>query len=105
MEFKVNNLNWTIEYVEADKIYMNKEDDIYLGRTEYVPQRISIRTEMSSELTREAVIHELTHCFLFSYGIEGGENFDEESACRFMGAHADGIVKLADKFMGEVKKC
>lgn len=99
MEFKVNNLTWQMEYVDADKVSMNHEGDIYFGLTEYVPQKISIRTQMSAELTREAVIHELTHCFLFSYGIEGGENFDEESACRFMGAHADSIVKLADKFM------
>lgn len=100
MRFKANKLNWTIEYADEDHISMNDEGGIYFGRAVYLEQKIFIRTGMSTELTRETVIHELVHCFLFSYGIKGTEKYSEEQMCVFIGAHADSIIEITDKFIG-----
>lgn len=87
--------------VDEEKVYMYGDDDkINLGITEYVKQSISIRENMSEELTRETVIHELCHCFMFSHGFCNGI-YDEEQICTFFGTYADQILDIADKFMKE----
>lgn len=65
MRFKANNLTWNIDFVNEDKSLMNSDNGMYFGLTEYQSQKISIRTGLSKEMTRETVIHELVHCFLF----------------------------------------
>ena len=98
MKFTVNGLKWCMEYVSADNISMNNDGGKFLGLTEYDKQYISIRTELSQHLTRQTVIHELSHCFLFSYGISC-DWYDEEQVCNFIGSYADQIIRITDKFM------
>lgn len=98
MKFTVNCLKWVIEYVNADSIVMNNSNGLFLGLTEYDSQHISIRSGLSKEMTRQTVVHELCHCFLFSYGITC-DWYDEEQVCNFFGSHADVIISIADKFM------
>lgn len=98
MEFAVNKLKWTMELVDEDKVLLNKEDSIILGLTDYIVQRISIRKGMSEQLTRRTVIHELCHCFLFSFGFNVSA-YDEETVCNLFESHADSILALTDEFM------
>lgn len=98
MKFTVNNLKWCIEYVSADSISMNNNNGLFFGLTEYDSQHISIRSGLTKEMTRQTVVHELCHCFLFSYGITC-DWYDEEQVCNFFGSHADMIIGIADKFM------
>ena len=98
MKFIVNKLEWSIKHVNEDKVLLNHEDETFLGLTDYIKQTISIRKGMSEQLTRQTVIHELCHCFLFSFGIST-ESYDEEQVCNFFGSHADTILDLTDKFM------
>lgn len=98
MKFIVNNLKWVIEYVNADSTSMNNSNGLFLGLTEYDIQHISIRSGLTKEMTRQTVVHELCHCFLFSYGITC-DWYDEEQVCNFFGSHADMITSLTDKFM------
>ena len=61
MRFKANNLTWNIDFVNEDKSLMNSDNGMHFGLTEYQSQKISIRTGLSKEMTRETVIHELVH--------------------------------------------
>jgi|GEM_PF-118298 phage portal protein, SPP1 gp6-like len=99
MRFKANNLTWNIDFVDEDKKLMNSDNGMYFGLTEYQPQRISIRTGLSKEMTRETVIHELVHCFLFSFGVCGFTSLNEEQVCNFVGSHLDKIYEITEKFM------
>lgn len=98
MKFTVNGLKWDMEYVDADTVRMNEDGGKFLGLTEYDTQTISIRTGLSKQLTRQAVIHELCHCFLFSLGISC-DWYDEEQVCNFFGSHADAMMGVAERFM------
>lgn len=100
MKFTVNRLEWSMIFTDADKAFLNQNDDAFLGLTEYLDQSISIRKGMSEQMTRSTVIHELCHCFLFSFGF-CAESYDEEQVCNFFGSHADAILDLTDKFMKE----
>ena len=77
MRFKANNLSWNIDFVNEDKSLMNSDKEMYFGLTEYQSQKISIRTGLSKEMTRETVLHELVHCFLFSFGVCGFTSLNE----------------------------
>lgn len=100
MKFIVNNLEWEMNFEDGDTVHLNQDDDTILGLTEYIEQTISIRKGMSDQLTRTTVIHELCHCFLFSYGFCAG-SYDEEAVCNLFGSHADAILSLTDKFLKE----
>ena len=100
MKFTVNNLEWEMKYEDADKVHLNSDDNTFLGLTEYIEQTISIRNGMSKQLTRTTVIHELCHCFLFSFGFNA-DSYSEEAMCNLFGSHADMILSLTDKFLKE----
>lgn len=99
MRFKANNLTWNIDFVNEDTSLMNSDNGMYFGLTEYQSQKISIRTGLSKEMTRETVIHELVHCFLFSFGVCGFTSLNEEQVCNFVGSHLDKIYEITEKFM------
>ena len=96
MKIKIHNFNWDVVFTDD----LPESDTVYLGLTEYVVQKISIRKTMSPELQRATIIHELCHAFLFCYGL-GRKSFSEEIVCDFFGTHADEIMKLTDKIMQE----
>lgn len=101
MKFKINNLEWSIDYLGENDKKLNGTDWITFGLTECVTQTITIRTGMSERLTRETVIHELCHAFLFSTGNQGSDGYTSEQLCNFFGSWADEIMKIADAFLNE----
>ncbi len=102
MKFLVNKLDWEMDFEEGDKIHLNKGEVVYLGLTDYVNQKISIRNGLSQQLTRSTVIHELCHCFLFSFGFNA-DSYTEEAVCNLFGSHAEAILSLTDRFLKERK--
>lgn len=100
MKFTVNNLDWEMNFEDDDKVHLNQNNETILGLTEYIDQKISIRNGLSQRLTRSTVIHELCHCFLFSFGF-CADSYDEEAVCNLFGSHADAILSLTDKFLKE----
>lgn len=100
MKFTVNNLDWEMNFEDGDKVHLNQDNETILGLTEYIDQKISIRNGLSQRLTRSTVIHELCHCFLFSFGF-CADSYDEEAVCNLFGSHADTILSLTDKFLKE----
>jgi len=84
--------------VSQDDKRMNPDDDgkCYLGLCDYKKATIRIMKDMTYEVTRMTVIHEVVHCFLFSYGINVEDN---ESMCDFFGAHGDEIISTTNKIM------
>ena len=104
MKFKVNNFEWEMEFADEDTILLNKNENVILGLTEYIAQTISIRKGMTEQMTRRTVIHELCHCFLFSFGFCAG-SYDEEAVCNFFEGHADAILQLTNEFMMNEERC
>lgn len=97
MNFTVNGLHWHMSYANADLAELNPDDNAYLGLTKYISQTILIRSDLSHELTRRTVIHELVHCFLFSFGMQT-DKYDEEQLCNFVEAHMDAILDITNHF-------
>ena len=98
MKFTVNGMKWSMKF--TDKDLDEQREDMYMGLTKFIDQEILIRKGMSRRLTRMTVIHELCHCFLFSYGITTGA-YDEEQLCKFVAANIDQIIDLTDEFLSK----
>ncbi|MCM1060939.1 MAG: hypothetical protein NC452_11700 [Eubacterium sp.] len=83
------------------------EDVQCMGVTYFSELQIYIDKNLSMELMRQTVIHELIHAFLFSYGIHvecGNSKDTEEAFCDFCGAHFDNLQKIVNKIIGNWKK-
>lgn len=99
MKFYVNGLEWKIKYEDGDRTSLNGEDSTpFLGITDYITSTILIRNGMEKGMTRSAVIHELCHCFAFCYGFRR-DSYDNEALCDIMGAHADSIIEITNRFL------
>ena len=84
MNFMLGGYNWEIiEQGESEEVYINKGEDMRIGLCDYVKQKIYIHCDLTPELKRRTLAHELTHACLFSHGLEGF--FDnEELLCNFV---------------------
>ncbi len=96
MVFEVHGHVITVTFENEDSIIFEDEDHDILGLTEPIKNHISIRKGMSLQTTRETVIHELVHAFIFAYGYHVES---EEAMCDFFGAQGDEIIRIADQIM------
>lgn len=98
MTFKINGIPWTIQIKSANDCIFKDDDNEYLGFCEYSTQTIILRDDTPKELLEQTLIHELTHAFVFSFGLSGYK-FDEEKLCNFVGAHLKRIHKITKRYM------
>lgn len=116
-ETKVNigNLTWSIylcdkrnyNLYDKDKITAKAQtnvnpDEAAYGITLFETSEIFIRKDLNPQLVRRVIIHELTHAFLFSFGIMGDEStIEEERLCTFNEQHLEEILRATNKVCKE----
>lgn len=89
IKIKINKLTYTIEFVTTTFV------ENTLGTCESSAGKIQVLNSLSKEQTRQTLIHELTHAYLWAYGFfEWASN--EEAMCNFIGTYADDIIKHTD---------
>lgn len=98
MTFKINGISWKIQMKSANNCIFKDGDNEYLGFCVYSAQTIILRDDMPKELLEQTLIHELTHAFVFSFGLSGYK-FDEEKLCNFTGAHLKQIHRITKHYM------
>ena len=102
MDFIINERNWHIRELESDKIlklYQEEGDDAaYCFSTiKYQQQTIYINKDMCVEVKKQALYHELMHCYLFSYSYEASE-FGLEALCDISANSHDIIHDIAEEY-------
>lgn len=109
VDFKMNENDWKI--VSIDKQYLidrynsEHEEKCYyaFGLTDYPKQTIYINEELDEQLRIRTMIHELTHCYLWEYGINQA-NFSEEDVCNFVSATHRIIIDILTKYYAQKEK-
>lgn len=102
MVIKINDLKWKVIFAPCEHEKLQSNSAQCLGITYFGDLQIYINKDISDELIKQTIVHELTHAFLFSYGIhiEGdNENKLEEMICDFCGAYLDKINKISRKII------
>lgn len=95
----INGLWWNVTLVPWNNynlINFNGKYTIGMTDTEY--KTIYINNQLSEALFRKTLIHELTHAWLYSYGIVLDIS-TEEFVCDFVAANSDDILSKADEYL------
>jgi len=111
MEFIINNATWTIEFKETKELidlYKTEydENEVYyvFGITLKPQYKIYINSEMVVEQQIKTLKHELTHCYIWEYGLYNVPNFNEEMACDLVSSSNDFINEVVTRFKEYIKK-
>ena len=102
MLIKINDFKWQVQFADRDNERLVLNGDKCLGVTYFDELQIFLSNDMADELCKQTIIHELTHAFIFSYGIHLHTD-DEEAVCDFIGAYLLKIYDLTNKIIKKNK--
>ena len=109
MKFKINNHNWEIMLKDTEKLkgivakVENTEPCFVFGYTYYPTQKIFINSDCCEETIITTLKHELTHCYLWSYGFREVE-YSMEVVCDIVAESNDFINSVVEKFKNTYEK-
>lgn len=104
MKFILNNDIWKIKEVDSQKLLQkyNEEFDsdstFCFGVTLYPKHEIWINNNMCQEQKIKTLKHELTHAYIWEYGLYNAPNFTEEMVCDLVAACSDIIGEIAANY-------
>ena len=108
MKFKVNNDIWEVKFLGADELlalFRAKEDEranYVFGVTIRSEHVIYINGEMNKDQQIKTLKHELTHCYIWNYGLFFVEDVNEEVVCDVVACSNDFINEVVEKFKKEM---
>ncbi len=98
MKVKIGNYYWKVEFDPNVKL------DGADGQTQSNELKILIRNDLSKEVTRAVLIHEIVHATLDMQGRVYQENFNVEEVCEFIAWNIDSIKEIVDYCIKEFYK-
>jgi len=98
MRFVINKRNWNVKLVAEDSKYLCVEEgEEVCGITSFAKATIYLNKEIDKDVMKDTIVHELTHAYLFTYGFNQFENFNEENVCDVFGAFCLDLSENAKK--------
>lgn len=95
--FPIKNKTWSLITVpdNSDKIVMDGQK--CCAQIFFRTREIFINEEIIQDYDtfKETVLHELTHAFIFSYGLDNNSFQEEEFICEFIAIYAEDIVRIS----------
>lgn len=92
--FKINNDIWTICFVEPYSYYLMKDNGSFtIGMTDYNTKTVYIACGLDFSTLCHVIIHEITHCIIFSFHIHM-DIYNEELLCNVMENYAILILEI-----------
>lgn len=104
MNFKINNMTWKIigktKEELLEKYNSEHEQKAYytFGVTLYPDHEIWINQDMCFEQQIKTLKHELTHCYIWSYGMYNIMEYNDELICDIVSASNDFINEVVEKY-------
>lgn len=101
MKVKINDMKWKISWVGKEREELFCDDVKCLGVTYFDRRHIFIDKGQTWESFEKTAIHELTHAFLYEFGVDLNDPNDDvaETVCYFTENHCGEMLKLADKIV------
>ena len=107
MEFKINNDNWKIEEVDKNSLKEMYEKEtqektyFVFGVTVKSRHIIYINKDMCKGQKIKTLKHELTHCYIWEYGLYNVLDINEEVVCDIVACSNDFINKIINEYFKE----
>ncbi len=105
MKFIMNNEVWEILKVEKDKIVdrfnkdMEEEVSYVFGLTIYSNHEIWLNEEMCKDQMIKTLRHELTHAYIWTFGLHHLPAYEEEMVCDIVAASSFIINTVVDDLL------
>ena len=96
MKVKINNQTYTIKEVDDIGLISNESENIW-GQCKYEDCEILIKKSLNLIRKKETLYHELTHAFMFEYGLSQA-NLTSEIVCDFIGAFGERMTEIVNKY-------
>lgn len=82
---------------------IQKQEAYYVfGYTDYSNHEIWINQEMCYEQQIKTLKHELSHCFIWCYGLYNVIEYNEEFICDLVSASHDFINEVVEKYIKQM---
>lgn len=110
MLFFINNATWQIQELESEELQKLYEEErkekayFVFGVTKYSQHIIYINKDMCMNQKVSTLKHELTHCYIWSYGLYNVTEITEEILCDIVACSNDFINEIVERYIKEVKK-
>lgn len=110
MKFEINDEEWEIFIVDKGSIKdryneeNNAEATFVFGLTIYNEHAIWINDSMCFIEKIRTLRHELTHCYIWSYGLNNAPHYTEEMVCDIVASSIDIINSITNQFANEIIK-
>ena len=108
MGILVNGSEWNI-LEKTQKEVVDKYNEAYdedakcvFGLTRFKEYEIWINKEMCLEQKIKTLKHELTHCYIFMYGLGQVPHFTEEMVCDLVSAITEFIDESVERYKSEM---
>ena len=104
MRFKINNNEWNVLEKSSEIMiekYKKEVDDratFAFGLTMFSQHEIWINKDMCIDQKIRTLKHELTHCFIYSYGLYNVPDFNEEMVCDLVASINDFINEVIEQY-------
>lgn len=107
MKFNINNDEWTIEEKSKNELKELYEKEVQekvcfvFGVTIKSEHIIYINKDMCENQKIKTLKHELTHCYIWEYGLYNVVDINEEVICDIVACSNDFINEIVDKYVKE----
>lgn len=103
-KFKINNDEWLVEEKNKDELremYENETEEktfFVFGVTQKSKHIIYINQDMCEEQKIKTLKHELTHCYIWEYGLYNVMDINEEVICDIVASSNDFINEVIEQY-------
>ena len=103
-KFKINNNEWLVEEKNKDELremYENETEEktfFVFGVTQKSKHIIYINQDMCEEQKIKTLKHELTHCYIWEYGLYNVMDINEEVICDIVACSNDFINEVIEQY-------
>ena len=110
MEFKINNNEWVIKSISKGQlltifkdVFPDEDTSFAYGVTIYPQQTIFINSDMCEAQQIKTLKHELTHCYIWNYGLYNVPHYTEEMVCDLVSSINDFINEVVNEYKSKHK--
>ena len=104
MNFVINGFRWDVVFVSSNSPKLHRSDgSLTVGVTDWADKTVYLSSSITGAFLRKVFIHEVSHCAVFSYGIEISLE-QEEFLCDFIATFGDEIFQVVDDLFMVLKR-
>lgn len=90
-----NGVYWTVAFVDRNSSFLiDRSGRHTYGTTDISDKTVYIDNTLREPLLSKVLLHELTHCIIFSHNLCSTRDY-EEFLCNFMADHSVELIRAA----------